>query len=430
MRLLAAFLLLASPALAVTATGLSSFDAIEEPRVKFSPGTRTFQPDDFANVVDRGAGVFRMHNRFTAEWWDGDRDTQNRDRQRAEVRGLGPHQHDGETFLYSFTWRLNENFHGTAGFCHLFQLKSTDGDSAMPLVTLSIRGDKAVVEANPDGPKIVAREFPWQPGVWQRVQIKIATSTRAPHGELSVSVNGDAFAGKGGIALARPQANAYRPKWGLYRRAAASASLGDDYVEHKDVSAEKLPAPADGGTDNVALEIQARGHAQRESPASALAWLQGRPASPARDFALGSIAALWAETDPRAAMTWADALPRGAVRTDATERIFSRWADEDVTTAAQWLHAHAPKPDLDRLVWLFTTDTTYRYGQRKIALDALPRIENPDLRVQAFDHVLEIWARTERDAAVAFAQASPALNAEQKAAVIGKLAPRPATKAP
>ena len=64
------------PALrAVTATGLSSFEAIEEPSVKFFPATGKFVPDTFVNITDRGDGTFRFAHRFNAAWWDGDRDT-------------------------------------------------------------------------------------------------------------------------------------------------------------------------------------------------------------------------------------------------------------------------------------------------------------------------------------------------------------------
>src|SRR4051812_10484467 len=156
---------------AVTATGLSSFEGIEEPLVKFFPATGKFERDAFVNITDRGGGTVRMTLRYNAEWWDGDRDTLNKDRQRAEVKGLGPHQKHGDTFDYETTWRSNPGFRGSNGFCHIFQLKATNGDSGAPLITLSIRGDKATVEANPAGPKIIAREFSWKPDTWQTVRI-------------------------------------------------------------------------------------------------------------------------------------------------------------------------------------------------------------------------------------------------------------------
>ena len=408
---------------AVTATGLSSFEAIEETLVRYYPAQDRFVPDgDFVNITERGEGAFRMSARYNAEWWDGDRDTQNKDRQRMEVKGLGPHQHHGDTFLYTTTWRSNPGFRGSSGFCHIFQLKAVNGDSGAPLVTLSIHGDKATVEANPAGPKIIAREFSWRPDTWQTVRIRIKVSPQ-PEGELLVSVDGDAFQGKRGVALARPEANEYRPKWGLYRRAAVGApQLHDDYIEHREVSAQNLAEPA---ADNAALERAARAHVKGKSPRIALEELRAQPASPARDFAIASVAVLWAETQPREAMAWADALPASAasLRADAIGRIFARWADRDVGAAAAWLRTRAPSRELDPVAWLFVTDTTYRYVNRGVALEAAPLIADPELRAHAFAHVLEIWARTERAAALAFLEKTPALTAEQKAALAKKLPP-------
>ena len=413
---------LASTARATTATGLSSFEAVEEPLVKFFPATGRFAPDDFVNLTEVGGGTFRMFERYNSEWWDGDRDTQNKDRQRAEVKGLGPHQRHGDTFEYSTTWRLNPGFRGTAGFCHLFQLKAINGDSSLPLVTLSIHGDKATVEATPVGARIIAREFSWKPDTWQTVRLRIKTSAQAD-GELLVSVDGDAFQGRTGIELSRPRADEYRPKWGLYRRAAINSPMGDDYADHKAISAEKI-TPKTQPIDNAALEIAARQLAKTSSPAAALAWLQTQPASPGRDYALGSLAALWAGTNPSAAMVWAEAQGPGAVRTDATERVFTRWADQDVTAATKWLHSRAPAAALDELIWFFATDTTYRYVNRGIALDAAPLITSPALRAAAFEHVVLIWARQNSADAARFLTASPALTAAQKEPILKAIAAR------
>jgi len=360
--------------------------------VKYFPGTDRFVPDDYVNIVDEGGGVFRMTDRFRGEWWDGDRDTRNKDRQRAEVKGLGPHQHHGETFEYATTWRLNADFHGTAGFCHLFQVKAINGDAGAPLVTLSIHGDAAAVEANPAGPKIVAREFRWRPGTWQTVRIRLKPSPNAD-GELLVSVDGDPFTGVRGVAIARPDATEYRPKWGLYRRAAERAAMADDYVEHQAITAQQVGAPP---IDNAPLEFEARRRAAGASFADALAHLAAMPPSAARDFALGSTAVAWAEREPAAAMAWAEKSAPPAERLDAVNRVFARWADRDLPAARAWLHSHAPAAELDPLVWLFVTDTTYRYVNREVARDALPLIRDPRWRAQAEAHVRAIWAREDR----------------------------------
>jgi len=404
---------------AVSATGLSSFEAIEEPLVKLYPAIGKFESDSFINITEVGSGTFRMSERYNAEWWDGDRDTTNTDRQRAEVKGLGAHQKHGETFLYTTTWRSNPEFRGSGGFCHLFQLKSTNGDSGAPLVTLSIHGNRATVEANRVGPKIIAREFPWKPATWQTVRIRIKTAPTTD-GELMVSVDGDAFQGRSGIELSRPDANEYRPKWGLYRRAATGMTMGNDYVEHKAVSAEKIGVPA---IENASLESAARERGVGSSPEKALGWLQSQPASAGRDYALGTLAALWAETDTAAAMTWSEAQESPGVRHDAVERVFSRWENRDITAAMKWLHTRAPNRELDELLWLLATDTTYRYVNRPIALDAAALIVQPELRAAAFDHVVLIWARHSADEAARFLAGTSALTADQKASILRKFRP-------
>ena len=403
-----------------TATGLSSFEAIEEPLVRFFPATGKFVPDDFVNITDRGDGTFRMFHRYNPEWWDGDRDTSNKDRQRAEVKGLGPHQFHGETFEYTTTWRSSPGFRGTAGFCHIFQLKAVNGDSGAPLVTVSIARGKVTVEANRVGKKIIAREFSWKPDTWQTVRLRIKTSPQAD-GELLASVDGDEFQGQTGIELSRPDANEYRPKWGLYRRATVNAPMGDDYVEHKNVTARNLAWPE---SENATLELEARRLAKAFSLPRAIGWLQAKPASAGRDFATASLAALWAEMEPAAAMTWAEKLPAGALRADAIGRIFSRWADQDVKTAAAWLRVHTPDSAMDPIAWLFVTDTTYRYVDRAIVLAAAPLIKDSDLRAKAFEHVLEIWSRTEREAAVDFTTRCPSLTDGQKQAIVSRISAR------
>src|SRR5258708_1221026 len=332
---------------AVIATGLSSFEGIEEPSVRFIPKTGQFEPDHFVNTTDVGDRTVRMYLRYNAEWWDGDRDTTNKDRQRAEVKGLGPHQKHGETFEYTTTWRTNPEFKGSDRFCHIFQLKATNGDNGAPLVVLSILEgtDDACVRFWPGNSKgfIEARRFHWKPGVWQTVTIRIKTSPNAD-GEVSASVDGDAFQGTTGIAVDRPDADDYRPKWGLYRGVKAGMSLGNDYVEHKEPSAKKVAngksvvkssaRTNSSADDNVALEIEAVRQASG-SRERGLSWLLAQSDSPARNFELASAAAAWAEVEPSDALNWAEHLEGQELSLDAIQRIFNRRLDTDLAEAHQ-----------------------------------------------------------------------------------------------
>jgi hypothetical protein len=230
-------------AFALTATNLSGFEGIEEPHVRYVVANKAFVDETFTNITDVGDNTVRMFLRFRpGQWWDGDRDRTDTSRQRAEVKGIGPHQKPGETFEYGTTWRTDPDFKTTGRFCHVFQIKATDGDDGAPLVTISLLSDtRAAVRywsGNRKGFGIV-REFPWKPGVWETVKIRVKTSNTAD-GEILVSVNGDEFKGINNVAVYRPSSTAYRPKWGLYRGVSVNAALHDDYVEHKNAFAEKL----------------------------------------------------------------------------------------------------------------------------------------------------------------------------------------------
>src|SRR6185312_6523369 len=128
---------MAVPSFALTTTNLAGFEGVEEPVVKYLVADKKFVPDDFTNITDVGNDTVRMTLHYQPDgWWDGDRDRRDNSRQRAEVKGVGPHQLPGETFEYATTWRTSTNFYGSGRFCHVFQLKAIDGNNGAPLVTL------------------------------------------------------------------------------------------------------------------------------------------------------------------------------------------------------------------------------------------------------------------------------------------------------
>jgi hypothetical protein len=233
---------------AIAATSLLSFEGIEEPTVLYHPSTATFTDDSYVNIVDEGGGMFRYTLRYRPDldYWDGDRATTNTDRQRAEVKGLGPHQQTNQTFEYSYDWRTDSNFVGTSTFCHIFQLKATDGDNAPPLVTLSLgtnnTGKLELWSGTAAGPSS-ARTFAYADNVWEHADIVIHTATDNT-GFVEASINGDAFKGLFNLPVYRPDATDYRPKWGFYRGINSNIYDGDNYVEDRNVTAAQIvPEP-------------------------------------------------------------------------------------------------------------------------------------------------------------------------------------------
>jgi hypothetical protein len=234
---------------AITATSLSSFEGIEEPTVLYHPSTATFTNDSYVNIVDEGGGMFRYTLRYRPDldYFDGDRATTNTDRQRAEIKGLGPHHKVGQTFEYTYDGRTDSNFVGTSTFCHIFQLKATNGDDAPPLVTLSLgtnnTGKLELWSGTATGPSS-ARTFTYADNVWEHADIIIHTATDNT-GFVEASINGDAFKGLFNLPVYRPDATDYRPKWGFYRGINSNIFVGANYVEDRNVAAAQIvPEPA------------------------------------------------------------------------------------------------------------------------------------------------------------------------------------------
>jgi len=228
----------AQPVLATTATSMSSFEGEEEPTdIVHSNGSIT-AGDTFDNMTSPSSGTFRFYLRFNSSQWDGDRSTGNTDRQRAEVKGLGVHQKNGETFDYSETWKTNRA--GSGSFWHVFQLKATDGDNGAPVIVNSIQsGTSAAVRYWPADSAIVARSYSFSLNTFTNLVMRIKCSTSA-NGEVRASINGDSLQGKTGVVVSRTGTTDYRPKWGSYRGVSSSSPYGNDTIEHTNVTANKV----------------------------------------------------------------------------------------------------------------------------------------------------------------------------------------------
>jgi hypothetical protein len=159
------------------------------------------------------------------------------------VKVLGSRQGLNQTFEYASTWRTNSTFKTGNRFCHVTQVKAYDGgDTGSPLVTTDINSTSSAQVSkcsHDDSGLSSVRGFSWTPGSYVTVKIRLKTST-STSGELRASINGDSLSGKTGIKMYRQDATQYQPKWGLYRGVDVNQSLGNDTLEHKSVSANKL----------------------------------------------------------------------------------------------------------------------------------------------------------------------------------------------
>jgi hypothetical protein len=233
-----------SPALrATTASSLSSFDGVEEPKVVYHVSSDSFTNDSYVNITNPSSGTFKFALRYTSgSSWDGDRTTTSTDRQRAEVRALGTHQKTGETYEYQSTWKTNSSFVKGGHFCHITQVKAADGDNAAPLAVITITSNSGGALqkcSGSDAGLSNVKTFSWSPGSSITTKMRIKTSTSGS-GLLQLSVNGGSLSGSTNISLYRPSATSYWPKWGLYRGLDSSEPFGNDYVQHSSVSANKI----------------------------------------------------------------------------------------------------------------------------------------------------------------------------------------------
>lgn len=228
---------------ATTASSLSSFDGVEEPKVVYHVSTDSFTNDSYVNITSPSSGAFKFYLRYTSgSSWDGDRTTTNKDRQRAEVRALGAHQKTGETYEYKSTWKTNSSFKKGNYFCHVTQVKAADGDNNAPLAVITLNSNTSGALAKCSGTEqglTTVKSFSWSAGSSITTKMRIKPSTLGT-GLLQLSVNGGSLSGSSNVNLYRPSATSYWPKWGLYRGLDSSEPFGNDYVQHSSVSATKI----------------------------------------------------------------------------------------------------------------------------------------------------------------------------------------------
>ena len=233
--------LLASNAFAASATGIGSFEGEEEP-TRIYDVQSGFRNDSYDNMVSASNGMKATLRFRRNDWWDGDRSTSSTDRQRAEVKGLGSHQKSNETFEYRTRWRTNSGFQASGKFCHIFQLKATNGSyTGAPLVVSSLHSTSSQTVRYNSGTSenfATARSFSYSVNSFQDLRIRIKTASSG--GFVTVSVNGGSFSGATSKNITRSGASDYRPKWGLYRGVSAGDNISDASIEHTNVVSNKI----------------------------------------------------------------------------------------------------------------------------------------------------------------------------------------------
>ncbi len=181
---------------------------------------------------------------------DNDR-CRNFDRERTELTvtdSLPPSYlgaHDGDTFTYTWKFKLDSGYKANPSFCHIHQIKAVGGDDGAPIITLTTRA------GTPDMLQLIfsAARGKSGSGILKEVnlaQFKGVWITATEHvtynvnGEYSIILkrisDGDTllYYTNNDIGLSRTGAKFYRPKIGIYRSLKNKAVIRNETIRFAD----------------------------------------------------------------------------------------------------------------------------------------------------------------------------------------------------
>ena len=155
--------------------------------------------------------------------------------------------------------------------------------------------------------------------------------------------------------------------------------------------------------------------AQQDS-AAALAWAAALPAGKMRSTAVAEVVVATAQNDPATAATYLADLPNGANRNQLVANIASSWATTDPAAAIAWASTVAQGHVQDQAVEsiLSQMDRT----DPAAAAAVLANITSASVRDTALPQLAAIWAETDAQSALAWAQSLPVTESDARATAI------------
>jgi len=205
--------------------------------------------------------VFRFHiHKFP----DNDRCI-NFDRQRNEIKAYDQSPDDllgiqGETVIYRWKFRIEENFQPSASFTHLHQLKAVDGpEDGMPMFTITARKaspDRIELRYAESTSQITVEQVALAPflGEWIQAEEQITYGEigsyqlvlkKISDGTNLITYNNDS------LRTWRTDASFVRPKWGIYRSLNDSVNLKDELIYFNEFYVEEIIS----GCSNTPIEV-------------------------------------------------------------------------------------------------------------------------------------------------------------------------------
>ena len=167
----------------------------------------------------------------------------------------------------------------------------------------------------------------------------------------------------------------------------------------------------------------------KDAPETAGNWLKSLPASDERTTAIAAFTDSWADRNPQAALSWAEALKPSEGREAAIDRTVSDWVDVNAVAATEWLGnylSRAPADgEADRLIETVINVSSVVRNDPQLALKWADLISDPGKRETYEENAALQWSRQDAAAAIGYVRQSPAISADRKQSLIGKMLSQP-----
>lgn len=179
-------------------------------------------------------------------------------------------------------------------------------------------------------------------------------------------------------------------------------------------------AAATAGLDDSLFRDLARQWAS-SNPQAAMTWSQSLPEPKVRDQAVESVVQAWAGLDPASAVKFVLSQTSGSRQNALLITVGKQWAARDAIGALDWATNLPAGAVRDGVLTGGVLDACVQIDP-KLAANSAMQLARPEARNNALSHVLELWARSDIDAASSFVRTLPGgAQVEPARAVLSQL---------
>ncbi|HVW22162.1 MAG TPA: hypothetical protein VHC86_13185 [Opitutaceae bacterium] len=196
-------------------------------------------------------------------------------------------------------------------------------------------------------------------------------------------------------------------------------SAFDETGDYAAAAAFALSLPAELHPEMLGTAFQYWG---RTDPAAAYAGAVRLAAGDDRQSALEGALSGWSQADAPGLARYALGLPPGGERTQALSIALGQWVQDSPGAASAWLNDLAARPEFDAGVAAVATQPAVIARHPDVAASWAESIADPALRSSTLASVLQDWAGSDPAAADDYARRSPGLRADDRAALLERMA--------